>query len=151
VVAPEIGISYKGGAATLIYNGKFSLSPGAYTLTITATGEGGAQFAAVQNFTLDVLVPPNAPSFTSADQAVFKAGTFNIFPIAAGPMVTSITESGPLPPGVFFGNINGIAALTGVPVGADPTGSLFKLTLTASNPAVAGYRQTQAFTLLVEP
>jgi hypothetical protein len=94
---------------------------------------------------------PSAPSFTSADQAVFKAGSFNFFTVTAGPMVTAIAESGPLPPGVSFGNINGTAALFGIPVNVPPTGALFKLSLTARNTAVRNYSQTQAFKLLVEP
>ena len=152
VIGPGVTfVDHQNRTATLSYDGNSGLSPGTYTFTVTATGAGGAAFAAVQNFTLQVLALPNAPTFTSADQAVFKAGSFNIFTIAAGPMVTSITESGPLPAGVIFGNINGTAALIGVPVSAAPNGSLFKLSLTASNPVVAGYKQTEVFTLLVEP
>jgi hypothetical protein len=51
----------------------------------------------------------------------------------------------------IFGNLNGEAALLGIPVNVAPNGALFKLSLTASNTTVRGYSQTQAFTLLVEP
>jgi hypothetical protein len=156
-ITPSLGglvmsfVDNKNGTATLTYDGNTFSSPGTYTFTITATGEGGATFAAVQNFTLQLFTRPSAPSFTSADQAVFKAGSVNFFIVAAGPMVTAITESGPLPPGVFFGNLNGEAALFGIPVNVAPNGALFKLSLTVRNASVRGYSQTQAFTLLVEP
>ena len=152
-VAPEISIFYKSGTATLVYNGESSFSSGTYTLTVTATGDGGPQFAAVQNFTIRVLAQPNAPSFTSANQAVFNVNSFNSFTVAAGPMVNSISESGPLPLGLsLIDNHDGTATLLGIPLSFVPrTGLVFNLRLTAGNSSVASYKQTQAFTLLVVP
>jgi Bacterial Ig-like domain (group 3)/Beta-propeller repeat/Putative Ig domain len=131
---------------------------GPFGFTITATGAGGKQFAAVQRFTAGAGNVPRVPKFTSASQTVFQVGVYSSFTVAAGPVITSITRQGPgLPAGVTYtDNHDGTATLSGTP--QDPTGAigssglLLQFTLTASNPQVSSiYQITQTFTLLVLP
>lgn len=125
-----------------------------YRITITATGAGGAAFAATQAFTLHVLNLPTAPTFSSADQVAFTSGIPNSFTVAAGPFVSNIRiTAGGLPAGITFtDNRNGTATLSGIP-NPSPAGATFGITFTAGNPyAVSGtYSTTQNFTLSLLP
>ena len=147
-------VDNRNGTATLSFSGNFfGINPTRLPFTITATGEGGAAFAAVQNFTLTFQPLPITPTFTSPNHTAFYLGRNNTFTVAAGPAVTSISlTNGTLPQGLTFtDNHNGTATLSGNPTGAIPVSGMVTFDLVASNPSTTGYKQTQHFTLAVLP
>ena len=120
-------------------------SGGVYPLTITA--HNGVSPDATQAFTLTVN---EAPTITSANNAIFTTGTASSFTVTTGhefPTRPSLSHTGPLPAGVtFLDNRNGTATLAGR--ASAGTGGTYLLTITAFNgvsPAA-----TQAFTLTVD-
>jgi DNA-binding beta-propeller fold protein YncE len=104
-------------------------SGGVYPITITASN--GISPSANQAFTLTV---DQAPAFTSARSATFKAGHFRrfIFRTTGFPAAT-LSERGRLPAGVRFrARSNGTAVLAGRAGKAD-RGKTFVITITARN------------------
>jgi hypothetical protein len=104
-------------------------SAGLYPVTITA--DNGVSPAATQNLTLSV---DESPSFTSGLSASFTVGSAGQFQVTTGAEypVPSLTESGPLPPGLAFtDNGDGTADLTGTP--AAGSAGLYPVTITADN------------------
>ena len=119
-----------------------SATGGTYPLTISASNGVGA--GPGQPFTLTV---DQAPAFTSAAGTTFISGDLIPFTVTTtGFPTATITEAGPLPPGVTFtDNGDGTATLTGRPLAGN--GGVYGMTITASN-GVA-YAATQAFDLTV--
>ncbi|MFZ3262496.1 MAG: choice-of-anchor D domain-containing protein [Terriglobales bacterium] len=109
---------------------------------ITFTAKNGIGSPATQAFT---IILQQAPSFTSANNAVFVYGVPNSFTVTTvGFPVPSIHEAGTLPPWLtFVDNGNGTATLAGTP---SYTSGTFALVLTATN-VVASVQQN--FTLSV--
>ena len=108
---------------------------GSFPITFTASNGAGPD--AVQDFTLNVGVPP---VITSAAATTFVEGTLGTFtPTATGTPVPIFGETGPLPTGVTFTT----GSLTGTPT----QGGVFPITFTASNGIAP--EATQNFTLTV--
>jgi hypothetical protein len=120
-------------------------SGGEYTFTITA--DNGAGPDATQTFTLTV---DEAPSITSADVAMFTVGAAGSFTVTTGhdfPTATTLSESGPLPPGVTFSdNGDGTATFSGTP--ALQTVGTYDCTITATNGNASA---VQSFALSIGP
>jgi hypothetical protein len=109
-----------------------------YPITITASN--GISPNAGQPFTLTV---DQAPAFTSARSATFKAGHWRrfIFRTTGFPAAT-LSERGRLPAGVRFrARSNGTAVLAGRAIRAD-RGKTFLITITASNGVGAPVHET---------
>jgi hypothetical protein len=131
--------------------------PTTFQLKLTATGEGGASFAASQTFTLTIASRFTYPTFTSPNKVEFLAGQPNSFTVAAGPYVNEITANNGIGGITFVDNHDGTATLSGSPAATDcPTGCSF--TFTASNIYTINvdsgnrpYKVTQTFELLVVP
>jgi large repetitive protein len=104
-------------------------SGGIRRLIITASN--GVAPAATQPF---VLIVDQAPAFTSASRAVFRAGIRHRFTIrTTGYPAPSITEKGQLPEGLRFTvRQDGTATITGTPV-RTTRGKTYLITLTARN------------------
>jgi hypothetical protein len=117
---------------------------GTYPIVFTATSSAGQ---VSQNFSLTVVQPNLAPSFTSATATTFTVGVAASFTVTTnGYPAPTITESGTLPSGVkFTNNGNGTATLSGTP--AAGTGKTYSIRFTASNGV--GTNATQSFTLTV--
>jgi hypothetical protein len=124
------GVTFTGGSltGTPTENGSFP---------ITFTASNGAGPDAVQDFTLNVGVPP---TITSDATTTFVEGQADSFtPTATGTPAPIFSETGPLPAGVTFtgGSLTGTATVTGS----------FPITLTAGNGILPN--ATQSFTLTV--
>ncbi len=121
------------GTPTVFVGGDFSIS---------FTAKNGIGSGVTQAFT---IILQQAPSFTSANNAVFVYGVPNAFTVTTSAFpVASIHEAGTLPPWLtFVDNGNGTATLSGTP---GYTSGTFALVLTATN--VVGSVQ-QNFTLSV--
>jgi YVTN family beta-propeller protein len=104
-------------------------SGGVYPITIAASN--GISPSASQAFTLTV---DQAPAFTSARSATFKAGHFGRFILrTTGFPAATLSERGRLPAGMRFrARGNGTAVLAGRAPRAD-RGKTFRITITASN------------------
>ena len=117
-------------------------SGGAYPFTITATN--GVSPPATEPFILSVLQAPGITSSAGTTFTVGQAGTFTV--TTTGVPNSTLSETGPLPPGVTFtDNGDGTATIAGIP-GAG-SGGTYPFTITATNgvdPAA-----TQSFTLTV--
>jgi len=127
------------GTATLAGTPRI-LVGGDFPITITA--KNGIGLPVTESFT---IIVQQAPSFTSANNAVFVYGVPNSFTVttAAFP-AASLHEAGTLPPWLtFVDNGNGTATLAGTPSYASGT---FPLVLTATNAVTTA---TQNFTLSV--
>ena len=96
---------------------------------ITFTAKNGIGSAVTQAFT---IILQQAPSFTSANNAVFVYGVPNSFTVTTSAFPTaSIHEAGTLPPWLtFVDNGNGTATLSGTP---SYTSGTFALVLSATN------------------
>jgi len=96
---------------------------------------------------LNAYIPPQAPAFTSADQATFTVGTEGSFAVTTtGEPAPAVALTGALPTGVTLSdNGDGTATLAGTP--AVGTGGVYTLTITAAN--CASPDAVQAFTLSV--
>ena len=107
---------------------------------ITITAKNGIESPVMENF---VIIVQQAPSFTSANNAVFVYGVPNAFTVTTSAFpVASIHEAGTLPPWLtFVDNGNGTATLSGTPSYVSGT---FALVLTATNVVATA---TQSFTL----
>jgi hypothetical protein len=119
---------------------------GIYDLSIDATNGVGSD--AVQSFTLTVDA---APTFTSADNAIFAeahAGTFTV--TTSGLPTAALSESGALPTGVSFNdNGDGTATLAGTP--AAGTHGVYHFTIGASNGVSPDASQSFTLTVQVAP
>jgi hypothetical protein len=119
-------------------------SGGVFPLTLIAGN--GASTDATQAFTLTVNGPPSITSAATMTFTAGVAGTFTVTTHAGVPSVTTLRETGALPPGVTFtDNHDGTATLAGTAkkkyVGTYP------VTITASNGIAPD--ATQSFTLKV--
>jgi large repetitive protein len=110
---------------------------GKYLITVTARN---ALASATQAFTLTV---DQAPAFTSAASATFKAGSKHTFTFrTSGYPAAKLSRSGSLPKGVTFkAGSNGTATLTGEAPRADQ-GKTYVLKISASNGVVGTVHQT---------
>ncbi len=90
----------------------------------------------------------SAPSVTSANAAIFNAGSAGTFTVTtSGSPTPSLSESGALPSGVTFtDNGNGTATFSGTP--AAGTSGVYSLSVTANNGISPN--GTQSFTLTVD-
>jgi hypothetical protein len=124
------GVTFRdGGNGTATISGTPALgTAGDYPITLTASN--GVLPAAIQSFTLTVY---QAPAFTSGSTAEFRLGTDDTFAISTSgaPAVSSISESGALPPGLSFVDDGANARITGKPTGS--VGGSYPVTLTATN------------------
>ena len=116
---------------------------GVYDLSVTASNGIGAP--ALQAF---VLTVDEAPSFSSAGQVTFTAGTQGSFVVTTiGFPTLALTETGVLPSGVtFVDNGDGTATLSGSP--ATGSGGVYDLSVTGSNGS--GGHIVQPFTITVD-
>ena len=123
-------------------------SQSAYPLTFNATSAAGN---AAQNFSLTVVNPGTAPSFTSAAQATFTTGVKKEFTVTAtGSPLPALARSGTLPAGITFtDNGDGTATLAGTAApAAAPPGSQSAYPLTFNATSAAG-NAAQNFSLTV--
>jgi large repetitive protein len=121
----------------LLWGTPAARSGGVYRITFTATNDLGS---ATQAFTLTIK---QAPAFTSARSATFKAGHLRqfIFRTTAFP-VAALSERGRLPAGLrFTARTNGTALLAGRPARAD-RGKTYVITVIARNGVGAAVHQT---------
>jgi hypothetical protein len=109
---------------------------GNHPLTFTAANASGT---AVQNFTLNVTLPPAITSANTTTFTVGAAGTFTV--TATGFPAPTFSVTGTLPTGVTFAG----GVLSGTP--AAGTGGSYPLAFTASNGVLPN--ATQPFTLIV--
>jgi photosystem II stability/assembly factor-like uncharacterized protein len=119
-------------------------SGGNYAITFTAHNGVGSDV--LQNFTLSVnsVAVNQAPSFTSANYALFLVGSAASFAVTASGFPTpALSESGALPNGVTFDPASGL--LAGTP--ATGTSGTYDIQLTAHNGV--GSDALQKFTLTV--
>ena len=118
------------------------------TCVIDANQAGNSAFAPAAQVQQSYPVSSGQPpSFSSASSITFYAGLPGIFTVTANGVPTpSLTQTGPLPPGVTFtDNGNGTATLAGSP----STNGTSPLVITASNGITPD--ATQTFTLTVSP
>jgi Immunoglobulin domain len=99
------------------------------TFPLTVTAANGVSPNATQNFSL--FVETQAPAFTSVSSASFIEDLSDTFSVTTtGGPIPSLTETGPLPPGItFVDNKNGTATISGVPTEL----GTFDFTITAAN------------------
>jgi len=116
---------------------------GTYNIVFAAHIAGSPD--ATQPFALTVNPGPQPPAITSANNALFTAGTPGTFTATATGLPTpSLTRTGALPGGVTFkDNGNGTATLGGTPT----AGGTYNITIKAHN--TASPDATQKFTLTV--
>jgi hypothetical protein len=133
---------------------------GTFPFSITATGAGGAAYPVVQVVSVTV-VAPKLPAITSANHAVFTAGTFGSFTVTTtgspAPVLTyHVTTTGGLGGLSFTDNGNGTATLSGSPCnfcyfGISPLPNPLSIQITATGYGGAAHAVTQMFNLLVAP
>ncbi len=134
-------VDHHDGTATV--SGVSFSKTGNIGIALTATGAGGATFAAKQ--TLTVAVRYGAPVFTSPSETVFIVGQNNAFTVMAGPDIDKITATEVPSDLNFKDNRDGTATLYGTPL----TTTTAAITFTASNSKAPTYKVTQTFNLFV--